>query len=728
MLSPSCSDHHKNHYNSRPRGFLTPPPALRTSWCSPSLPASEKQQRRSPQAKGDLFHVIHKVPSGDSPYVKAKHVQLIDKDPSKAISLFWAAINSGDRVDSALKDMAVVMKQLDRSDEAIEAIKSFRYLCPLESQESLDNILLELYKRSGRIEEEIEMLQLKLKQLEEGIAFGGKRTKLARSQGKKIQITIEKEYSRLLGNLAWAYMQQGDFKSAEENYRKGLSFESDKNKKCNLAVCLMHMNKLTEAKFLLQTVRDSSENEHVDETHAKSFERATQMLAEMESHHVLKRMEQGKDIDRFGANRRYEFSYEYKADFDNRRKHHQFGTEQGDADSARKMDHDSPFGIGRIPKVPFTQPRSCSWSFNTEDQRKGCSVEDTEGDADSARKMAHNSPFGAGRIPKVPFTQPRRCSWSFNTGDQRRGWSVEDAKGGFCRQLSFEQSTNGENKKRVANQNLESNVPEALPQILEKHLASVDGNWIKRPLGNLSRVDSEEEWKVVDFLAYDGQKKPSMEEYNLPSELNFSGDCTNSRETFDGDYGLSSSFTNACSLEPKAAKDDSENLKLAEELQKDWKITDEFSMCENTKKSWADMVEEDEEELQIWSSSFPGKDWDLTDKEFNDENVDANIIPESPTLLNQAEDLSQKTDTLDMKSGYHTQPENTASLKNQSVKRSLCFYQHQKQGRADKALNFGGHSSIPSEDRTPTNLKKLMRRNRLQVFQDITSIPGSPRR
>ena len=73
-------------------------------------------------------------------------LQLIDKDPSKAISLFWSAINAGDRVDSALKDMAIVMKQLDRSDEAIEAIKSFRHLCPYDSQESLDNVLVELYK------------------------------------------------------------------------------------------------------------------------------------------------------------------------------------------------------------------------------------------------------------------------------------------------------------------------------------------------------------------------------------------------------------------------------------------------------------------------------------------------------------------------------------------------------------------------------------------------------
>lgn len=49
-------------------------------------------------------------------------------------------------MDSALKDMAIVMKQLNRSDEAIEAIKSFRHLCPFDSQESLDNVLIELYK------------------------------------------------------------------------------------------------------------------------------------------------------------------------------------------------------------------------------------------------------------------------------------------------------------------------------------------------------------------------------------------------------------------------------------------------------------------------------------------------------------------------------------------------------------------------------------------------------
>jgi len=74
--------------------------------------------------------------------------QVIEKDPNKAIPLFWAAINSGDRIESALKDMANVLKQANRAEEAIEAIRSFRDRCPYEAQESLDNILLDLYKVS----------------------------------------------------------------------------------------------------------------------------------------------------------------------------------------------------------------------------------------------------------------------------------------------------------------------------------------------------------------------------------------------------------------------------------------------------------------------------------------------------------------------------------------------------------------------------------------------------
>ena len=82
-------------------------------------------------------------------------MQLVEKNAEAAIVLFWEAINSGDKVDSALKDMAVVMKQLDRSEEAIEAICSFRGLCSKQSQESLDNVLIDLYKVRTNFQEDL---------------------------------------------------------------------------------------------------------------------------------------------------------------------------------------------------------------------------------------------------------------------------------------------------------------------------------------------------------------------------------------------------------------------------------------------------------------------------------------------------------------------------------------------------------------------------------------------
>ncbi|XP_057970259.1 protein POLLENLESS 3 [Malania oleifera] len=371
-------------------GFLTPPP---NKWKSKATlmysPASEKKP------KADLFHVIHKVPAGDSPYVKAKQVQLIEKDPSRAISLFWAAINSGDRVDSALKDMAVVMKQLNRSDEAIEAIKSFRHLCPLEAQESLDNVLVELYKRSGRLGEQIELLEYKLKRIEEGIAFGGKRTKTARSQGKKIQITIEQEKSRLLGNLAWAYLQQNSYITAERLYRKALSLEPDKNKECNLAICWMHLNRIAEAKSLLQSIKASSGDGLMDESYAKSFERASQILTELlESKSIHKPIEQ--------------------EDYDNCKELQKYNI-RGSPFGNHIQNEDCFYGFGRGSQFQqnfFTD--SCKGNFYSENPSESSMFSENP----YARSSAA-SPIPIVGNPKPPFSEPRRGSWMFNNREEQ---------------------------------------------------------------------------------------------------------------------------------------------------------------------------------------------------------------------------------------------------------------------------------------------------------------------
>ncbi|CAI8612591.1 unnamed protein product [Vicia faba] len=204
--------------------------------------------------KEDVYHVLYKVPYGDGPYVRAKHAQLVEKDPEAAIVLFWKAINARDKVDSALKDMAVVMKQLDRSEEAIEAISSFRGLCSKQSQESLDNVLIDLYKKSGKIDEQIDLLKRKLKLIYKGEAFNGKLTKTARSHGKKFQVSIKQETSRLLGNLGWAYMQKMNYVMAEAVYRKAQMIDPDCNKACNLGLCLIRQARYEEAQLIIDEI------------------------------------------------------------------------------------------------------------------------------------------------------------------------------------------------------------------------------------------------------------------------------------------------------------------------------------------------------------------------------------------------------------------------------------------------------------------------------------------
>ncbi|XP_015889748.3 protein POLLENLESS 3-LIKE 2 [Ziziphus jujuba] len=276
------------------------PPGFRPTKSAPTSPAKPLGVSRT---RSESFHVTHKVPVGDTPYVRAKNVQLVDKDPEKAVPLFWAAINAGDRVDSALKDMAIVMKQQNRAEEAIEAIKSLRHRCSDQAQESLDNILLDLYKRCGRLDDQIALLRHKLYLIQQGLAFNGKRTKTARSQGKKFQVSVEQEATRLLGNLGWALMQQNNYIEAEDAYRRALTIAPDNNKMCNLGICLMKQGRITEAKENLRRVKPAvADGPRGTDSHLKAYERAQQMLKDLESELLNKggdRVEQSRLFDAF---------------------------------------------------------------------------------------------------------------------------------------------------------------------------------------------------------------------------------------------------------------------------------------------------------------------------------------------------------------------------------------------------------------------------------------------
>ncbi|XP_023542327.1 uncharacterized protein LOC111802260 [Cucurbita pepo subsp. pepo] len=666
------------------RGFSTPSPSWKSRpFRSPQTAAFSERKRSTPNSvnKPDLFHVIHKVPSGDSPYVKAKQVQLIDKDPGKAVSLFWAAINAGDRVDSALKDMAVVMKQLDRSDEAIEAIRSFRHLCPYDAQESIDNVLIELYKRSGRIQEEIDMLQCKLKQIEEGTVFGGKRTKAARSQGKKVQITIEQEKSRVLGNLAWAFLQLDNVYVAEDYYRRALSLESDNNKKCNLAICLILTNRLVEAKFLLQSVRASSGGKPMEESYAKSFERASHMLAEKE----LKTGDDNSTVTTItstararplsSVSSRVTASTMWTSD-DNINDHirddhrHNYlccneklvksnssiipikmkaSYNQDESFNCSSL-YSSPTRPRRNIEVPFTQPKNSFWEFDTRHQRQRKGTTTTNGSSSlvdddacsesegtrttSNYKTKYKSTALIAAVElEVPFTQPRSCSWGINRGGCSRK-ATECFRGlPRSRKLSFEPRMNTENIQRS-----EHNEPQDL-----------------------------DDWK-----------QNSCEDIEYEDV--------------------------AMSYDRIVKEDDDQKIK-------------KNSSTVGEKKSWADLVEEDDDDddereedhtTEATSSSGGGRRVDCfghwssenEEEEFNDENLNSNILHKnnSPSNNQQVED-----DSVDL-----------VSSTNPAIRRPLYFDQQPMVDTTDNRRSSPFRAAMAGEN------VNLMRSSRLQVFQEIT--------
>ncbi|KAE8707761.1 Protein POLLENLESS 3-LIKE 2 [Hibiscus syriacus] len=205
------------------------PPGFRPSKSAPTSPTKPLGVSRT---RSESFHPIHKVPVGDSPYVRAKNVQ-----------------------------------------------------------------------RYGRLDDQIALLKHKLYLIQQGLAFNGKRTKTARSQGKKFQVSVEQEATRLLGNLGWALMQQNNHVEAEDAYRRALSIAPYNNKMCNLGICLMKQGRITEAKGTLRRVKPAvADGPRGVDSHLKAYERAQQMLKDLESEMMNKGVdliEQSRLFDAF---------------------------------------------------------------------------------------------------------------------------------------------------------------------------------------------------------------------------------------------------------------------------------------------------------------------------------------------------------------------------------------------------------------------------------------------
>lgn len=99
-------------------------------------------------------------------------------------------------------------------------------------------------------------------------------------------------------------MQQNNYIEAEDAYRRALSIAPDNNKMCNLGICLMKQGRISEAKETLRLVKPAmADGPRGTDSHLKAYERAQQMLKDLESEMMNKgggdRLEQRRLFDAF---------------------------------------------------------------------------------------------------------------------------------------------------------------------------------------------------------------------------------------------------------------------------------------------------------------------------------------------------------------------------------------------------------------------------------------------
>lgn len=98
-------------------------------------------------------------------------------------------------------------------------------------------------------------------------------------------------------------MQQNNYIEAEDAYRRALVIAPDNNKMCNLGICLMKQGRLGEAKDTLRLVKPAVvDGPRGVDSHLKAYERAQQMLRDLESEMMNSggdRVEQRKLFDAF---------------------------------------------------------------------------------------------------------------------------------------------------------------------------------------------------------------------------------------------------------------------------------------------------------------------------------------------------------------------------------------------------------------------------------------------
>ncbi len=175
------------------------------------------------------FARLTAVPKGSNPYARARRLQLIEKEYDRAVELFRKAIQIGDNAESAVKDLAALLMQVDRAAEAVELLEKHQFR--VSDRQSLQNHLLHAYQKAGHWAKAEALLKGKLKATR----------------------TNPRDRIMLLRQVARAAIQQENFPEAEKYLSEAKELQPDNpSVGRDLALCLSRQRRYDEAVQLLQ--------------------------------------------------------------------------------------------------------------------------------------------------------------------------------------------------------------------------------------------------------------------------------------------------------------------------------------------------------------------------------------------------------------------------------------------------------------------------------------------
>ena len=87
----------------------------------------------------------HPLPKGNSAYARAKRAEYVSKDTDLAKAYYMESISRGERVESSVKDLASLLHQEGKTEEAIQLIES--NMVVFGDKQSVQNLLFSLKEK-----------------------------------------------------------------------------------------------------------------------------------------------------------------------------------------------------------------------------------------------------------------------------------------------------------------------------------------------------------------------------------------------------------------------------------------------------------------------------------------------------------------------------------------------------------------------------------------------------